>query len=159
MKNQLLSGGSRPSLRPTPWSRELGSAEAQAAYQRIRPFAEAMYLVMAADETALDDRERITLRGALRSLSSAGVLGTSAMGSMLSEFERLLAVQGFGAATRRRLRGSTASQRTESSRWCWQRPWPSSTTASTWPNNARSRRCRAPRRRLKRLESLLSGGD
>ncbi len=51
-----------------------------------------MYLVMAADGH-LDERERIALRGALRSLT-AGVLGTSAMESMLSEFERLLAVQG-----------------------------------------------------------------
>jgi hypothetical protein len=92
LKNQLLSGGSRPSLRPTPWSGNSAPPEAQAAYQRIRPFAEAMYLVMAADGR-LDDRERITLRGALRSLT-AGVLGTSAMESMLSEFERLLAVQG-----------------------------------------------------------------
>jgi uncharacterized membrane protein YebE (DUF533 family) len=92
LKNQLLSGGSRPSLRPTPWSGNSAPPEAQAAYQRIRPFAEAMYLVMAADGR-LDDRERITLRGALRSLT-AGVLGTGAMESMLSEFERLLAVQG-----------------------------------------------------------------
>jgi hypothetical protein len=92
LKNQLLSGGSRPSLRPTPWSGNSAPPEAQAAYQRIRPFAEAMYLVMAADGR-LDDRERITLRGALRSLT-AGVLGTSAMESMLSEFERLLSVQG-----------------------------------------------------------------
>jgi tellurite resistance protein len=92
LKNQLLSGGSRPSLRPTPWSGNSAPPEAQAAYQRIRPFAEAMYLVMAADGR-LNDRERITLRGALRSLT-AGVLGTSAMESMLSEFERLLAAQG-----------------------------------------------------------------
>jgi tellurite resistance protein len=92
LKNQLLSGGSRPSLRPTPWSGNSAPPEAQAAYQRIRPFAEAMYLVMAADGR-LNDRERTTLRGALRSLT-AGVLGTSAMESMLSEFERLLAAQG-----------------------------------------------------------------
>lgn len=92
LKNQLLSGGSRPSLLPSSWSGNSAPPEAQAAYQRIRPFAEAMYLVMAADGH-LDERERIALRGALRSLT-AGVLGTSAMESMLSEFERLLAVQG-----------------------------------------------------------------
>jgi len=92
LKNQLLSGGSRPSMRPTPWGGNSAPPEAQAAYQRIRPFAEAMYLVMAADGR-LDDRERTALRGALRSLT-AGVLGTSAMESMLSEFDRLLSVQG-----------------------------------------------------------------
>ena len=62
--------------------------EAEAAYQRIRPFAEAMYLVMSSDG-ALDEREQNTLRGALRSLTS-GALGTSAMAAMLSEFEQLL---------------------------------------------------------------------
>lgn len=88
LKDQLLTGGSRPSIAPRPWSKESERPEAEAAYQRIRPFAEAMYLVMSADG-ALDDRERNSLRGALRSLTN-GALGTGAMQAMLDEFENLL---------------------------------------------------------------------
>jgi tellurite resistance protein len=88
LKEQLLRGGSRPSIAPRPWTKESVRPEAEAAYQRIRPFAEAMYLVMSSDG-ALDERELNTLRGVLRSLTS-GALGTSAMAAMLSEFEQLL---------------------------------------------------------------------
>jgi uncharacterized membrane protein YebE (DUF533 family) len=88
LKEQLLRGGSRASIAPLPWTKESVRPEAEAAYQRIRPFAEAMYLVMSSDG-ALDESERNTLRGALRSLTS-GALGTSAMAAMLSEFEQLL---------------------------------------------------------------------
>jgi tellurite resistance protein len=88
LKEQLLRGGSPPSIAPRPWTEGSVRPEAEAAYQRIRPFAEAMYLVMSSDG-ALDERERNTLRGALRSLTS-GALGTSAMAAMLSEFEQLL---------------------------------------------------------------------
>jgi tellurite resistance protein len=88
LKEQLLSGGSRPSIAPRAWSKESVRPEAEAAYQRIRPFAEAMYLVMSSDG-ALDERERNTLRGALRSLTN-GELGTSAMEAMLAEFEHSL---------------------------------------------------------------------
>lgn len=88
LKDQLLSGGSRPSIAPRPWSKDSERPETEAAYQRIRPFAEAMYLVMSADG-ALDESERNSLRGALRSLTN-GALGTGAMEAMLAEFEKLL---------------------------------------------------------------------
>jgi DnaJ-domain-containing protein 1 len=92
LKEQLLSGGSRPSIAPRPWSKDSERPEAEAAYQRIRPFAEAMYLVMSADGS-LDERELHTLRGALRSLTNSA-LGTGAMEAMLAEFERLLSRDG-----------------------------------------------------------------
>jgi uncharacterized tellurite resistance protein B-like protein len=95
LKEKLLSGGSRPSVSPRAWSKGSVRPEAAAAYERIRPFAEAMYLVMSSDG-ALDERERNALRGALRSLTS-GALGTSAMESMLEEFEQLLARDGLEA--------------------------------------------------------------
>ena len=88
LKEQLLHGGSPPSIAPRPWTKESVRPEAEAAYQRIRPFAEAMYLVMSSDGK-LDEGECHTLRGALRTLTN-GALGTSAMAAMLSEFEQLL---------------------------------------------------------------------
>jgi tellurite resistance protein len=54
--------------------------------ERVRPFAEVMYLVLAADRE-ITDRERDLLRGALRSLTD-DALSTVAMGQMLQEFER-----------------------------------------------------------------------
>jgi uncharacterized tellurite resistance protein B-like protein len=66
--------------------------ESRAAYQRIRPLAEAMYLVMAVDRR-VSDVERDALRGAIRTLTD-GELGTQAMEAMITEFEQGLARDG-----------------------------------------------------------------
>jgi tellurite resistance protein len=55
-------------------------------YSRVRPFAEAMYLVMTAD-AEIAPVERDALRGALRILSD-GALSGAAMESMIDEFRR-----------------------------------------------------------------------
>jgi uncharacterized tellurite resistance protein B-like protein len=66
--------------------------ESRAAYQRIRPLAEAMYLVMAADRH-VSEPEREALRGAIRTLTD-GVLGGVAMETMIMEFDQALARDG-----------------------------------------------------------------
>jgi tellurite resistance protein len=63
-----------------------------AAYDRIQPFAEAMFLVMSAD-AEIKDSERDVLRGALRTLSEGG-LGTAATDAMLIDLEERLARDG-----------------------------------------------------------------
>ncbi len=65
---------------------------AAAAYDRIQPFAEAMFLVMSAD-AQITDSERDVLRGALRTLSE-GELGTAATEAMLNDLEQRLARDG-----------------------------------------------------------------
>lgn len=59
---------------------------------RVRPFAEIMYLVLSAD-ASITERERDVLRGALRSLTE-GALSSAAMDEMLTEFARNLAREG-----------------------------------------------------------------
>jgi tellurite resistance protein len=76
------------SERPAPGT----TPESRAAYQRIRPLAEAMYLVMAVDRR-VSDVERDALRGAIRTLTD-GELGTVAMEAMITEFEHDLARDG-----------------------------------------------------------------
>jgi tellurite resistance protein len=71
-----MSGESRPAASP----------ELNALAERVKPFAEVMYLVLAADK-AISDRERALLRGGLRSLTD-GALSTAAMADMMDEFER-----------------------------------------------------------------------
>ena len=61
-------------------------------YSRLRPIAEAMYLVMAAD-AQIADPERAALRGALRILTE-GKLSSAAMEAMLAEFGGDLAREG-----------------------------------------------------------------
>ena len=63
-----------------------------AAYDRIQPFAEAMFLVMSAD-AEIKETERDVLRGALRTLSEGG-LGTAATDAMLIDLEERLARDG-----------------------------------------------------------------
>jgi tellurite resistance protein len=80
LRDKLLARGT-PSVLPPP----LGAhPDARAFNERLRPFAEAMYLVLAADGE-IGERERDVLRGALRSLSD-GVLSSSAMNTMLEDF-------------------------------------------------------------------------
>lgn len=80
LRDRLLHHG-RASLVPRP----LGEGPtAQALYDRLRPFAEAVFLVMSAD-AHVDDRETEVLRGTLRILT-AGELGGAALDAMLNEF-------------------------------------------------------------------------
>jgi tellurite resistance protein len=88
LRDRLLSRGPAISERPAAPIKP----ESRAAYQRIRPLAEAMYLVMAADRH-VNERERDALRGAIRTLTDGG-LGTLAMENMIMEFEQALARDG-----------------------------------------------------------------
>jgi tellurite resistance protein len=90
LRDKLLKRG-MASHRPPPMKAE-PKPEALAMTERVRPFAEAMYLVLAADG-AIGERERDILRGALRSLTD-GMLSSASMEAMLSEFERGRALQG-----------------------------------------------------------------
>jgi tellurite resistance protein len=53
--------------------------------RRVRPFAEAMYLVVAVDSN-VGDRERDLLRGALRTLTD-NMLSSAVLDTMMREFE------------------------------------------------------------------------
>jgi len=89
LRDKLLARG-RPSLSPRA-SVSL-TPELQALAERVRPFAEVMYLVLATD-AKITENERDVLRGALRSLTE-DALSTSALDAMLGEFEQLRERQG-----------------------------------------------------------------
>lgn len=89
LRDKLLARG-RPTLYPSPSPSP--SPELQALADRVRPFAEVMYLVLATD-SRITDNERDVLRGALRSLTE-DALSTSALDAMLTEFEQLRERQG-----------------------------------------------------------------
>jgi hypothetical protein len=92
LRDKLLERGTA-SQRPPPLAAKAEpKPEALAMTQRVRPFAEAMYLVLAADG-AIGERERDVLRGAVRSLTD-GMLSSASMEAMLAEFERGRALQG-----------------------------------------------------------------
>jgi tellurite resistance protein len=63
--------------------------------RRVRPFAEAMYLVVGAD-AEIGQRERDVLRGALRTLTD-NLLSSSVLEGMLEEFEAARAAEGTDA--------------------------------------------------------------
>lgn len=88
LRDKLLARGQPMPTAP----RNVASSELSALSARIRPFAEVMYLVLAADEV-LTERERDVLRGALRSLSD-GALSSTAMDEMLEDFRRARARDG-----------------------------------------------------------------
>lgn len=101
LRDRLLGQGS-PTVAPPPPAP--GSApprkppasqrpEDVAIYARLRPFAEAVYLVVSADR-AVSEHERNALRGALRILTE-GALSSAAMGAMLDEFDRALERDGY----------------------------------------------------------------
>jgi tellurite resistance protein len=89
LRDRLLERGP-VSVIPGAFSR--ADLSAAAAYDRIQPFAEAMFLVMSAD-AEIKETERNVLRGALRTLSEGG-LGTAATDAMLLDLEELLARDG-----------------------------------------------------------------
>jgi tellurite resistance protein len=60
--------------------------------RRVRPFAEAMYLVIAVDSD-VGERERDVLRGALRTLTD-NLLSSAVLETMLGEFESARASEG-----------------------------------------------------------------
>jgi len=89
LRDKLLARGRPtmyPSLSPSP------SPELEALAERVRPFAEVMYLVLATD-SKITENERNVLRGALRSLTE-DALSTSALDTMLADFEQLRERQG-----------------------------------------------------------------
>jgi uncharacterized tellurite resistance protein B-like protein len=90
LRDKLLARG-MASQRPPPVKAD-PKPEALAMAQRVQPFAEAMYLVLAADG-AMGDRERDVLRGAIRTLTD-GMLSSASMEAMLADFERGRALQG-----------------------------------------------------------------
>ncbi len=90
LRDRLLERGSA-SVVPEPFSRS--RPEGAAAYDRIQPFAEAMFLVMSADAD-ISQPERDVLRGAVRTLSE-GELGTAATDAMIADLETKLARDGF----------------------------------------------------------------
>lgn len=89
LRDKLLARG-RPSLHPSPLPP--ATPELQALTERVRPFAEVMYLVLASD-SKITENERAVLRGALRSLTE-DALSSSTLDAMLQEFEELSEQQG-----------------------------------------------------------------
>jgi hypothetical protein len=91
LRDKLLSRG-QPTLHPPAPTRageqtvSAVSPELAALAERVRPFAEVMYLVLAADAD-ISQREHTVLRGALRSLTE-GALSSEALELMLETFER-----------------------------------------------------------------------
>jgi hypothetical protein len=91
LRDKLLARG-QPTLHPPAPRPNKATPELSAMAERVRPFAEIMYLVLSAD-AAITERERNVLRGALRSLTE-GALSSAAMDSMLAEFEGNLRREG-----------------------------------------------------------------
>jgi tellurite resistance protein len=91
LRDKLLERG-QPTLHPPAPRSSKASPELSAMAERVRPFAEIMYLVLSAD-TSITERECDVLRGALRSLTE-GALSSTAMNGMLREFEHNLAREG-----------------------------------------------------------------
>jgi len=85
LRNKLLRQG-KPSVVPPPFPAPSGEPQPSASvlYGRLRPIAEAMYLVMTAD-SHVGEQERDALRGALRLLTE-GRLSSAALEAMLAEF-------------------------------------------------------------------------
>lgn len=82
LRDRLLERGPESVI---PGSFSMSDPQEAAAYDRIQPFAEAMFLVMSAD-AEISESERDVLRGALRTLSEGG-LGTSAAEAMLVDLQ------------------------------------------------------------------------
>ncbi len=85
---------SRPPPPPNGLRAELKPEQLELA-RRVRPFAEAMYLVIGAD-AEIGERERDVLRGALRTLTD-NTVRSAVLDTMLGEFERARAEEGTDA--------------------------------------------------------------
>ena len=90
LRDKLLARG-QPTLAP-PAIAPVATPELWALAERVRPFAEVMYLVLAADDE-ISERERNVLRGALRSLTE-GALSSAALDEMVAQFEQKRAREG-----------------------------------------------------------------
>ena len=84
LRDRLLRRGERPTISST-WSLSQAPPSAQAAYERILPYAEAIYLVIAADGVHTPE-ERDALLGAIRYLTE-GELGAQAADHMIARFQ------------------------------------------------------------------------
>jgi tellurite resistance protein len=84
LRDRLLRRGERLSI-ASPWSFSLAPPGEQAAYERILPYAEAIYLVIAADGVHTPE-ERDALLGAIRYLTE-GELGAHAADHMIARFQ------------------------------------------------------------------------
>jgi len=92
LRDKLLARGQPTLAPPAPAPAPTATPELWALAERVRPFAEVMYLVLAADGD-ISERERNVLRGALRSLTE-GALSSTALDEMLAQFERSRAREG-----------------------------------------------------------------
>src|SRR5690606_26522315 len=92
LRDRLLERGP---VSVIPGAFSMSDPPAAAAYDRIQPFAEAMFLVMSAD-AEIKDSDRDVLRGALRTMRDGG-RGTAATEAMLSDLEERLARDGMVA--------------------------------------------------------------
>lgn len=91
LSEKLLQHG-HVSYRPAAPTPSAPSPEMTELCHRLRPFAEAMYLVIAAD-AEVSERERGALRGALQILTD-GLLGGATLTAMLDEFAQARAREG-----------------------------------------------------------------
>jgi tellurite resistance protein len=84
LRDRLLRRGERPTI-SSAWSLSMAPPSARAAYDRILPYAEAIYLVIAADGVHTPE-ERDALLGAIRYLTE-GELGAQAADHMIARFQ------------------------------------------------------------------------
>jgi tellurite resistance protein len=87
LRDRLLRRGARSPVLGA-WSFSLAPPSEQAAYARILPYAEAIYLVIASDGVHTPE-ERDTLLGAIRYLTE-GELGAQAADHMIARFQDAL---------------------------------------------------------------------
>lgn len=97
LSSALLQSGRRPSMVVSPAYETLArqgllSAEESAALERVDPFAETMYLMMAADGTQTES-ELDAIRGAIRGLCG-NVLRSGTIQAMMTNYANRLATQG-----------------------------------------------------------------
>jgi tellurite resistance protein len=92
LRTTLLRRGMLTSRPPPPASARPWKPEQLELARRVRPFAEAMYLVIGANSD-VGDRERDVLRGALRTLTD-NLLSSDVLETMLGEFEQARAGEG-----------------------------------------------------------------
>jgi hypothetical protein len=92
LRTTLLRRGMLTSRPPPPASARPWKPEQLELARRVRPFAEAMYLVIGANAD-IGERERDILRGALRTLTD-NLLSSAVLETMLEEFEAGRAEEG-----------------------------------------------------------------